>query len=137
MVVLRTCGAGSRFGKALADLPDDLRVALVDCGVEEPAVVRALFEGSETEAQEIIQQLLPGLEAEQVAQYIDALVKLWDACAEPAARRIRQLASSTVTEEEVKACLRERTRQAQRSAAPGGVWLKLERDKRPPRVIVS
>ena len=91
-----------------------------NCGVENPTVVRALFDGSETEAQEIIVQLLPGLPAEQLVQYMDSLVGFWDACAEPAARRIRQLAWSTVTEEVVACLARAPTTRppAQPTAAP-------------------
>jgi hypothetical protein len=117
-------------GSVLDGLPEELRHALGECGVDEAALVRSLFDGGELEALEIVRQLLPGLEVEKVVELSAALVGLWDACAEPAARRVRQLASSSVTEEEVKARILERVRLASRTLT-GGVWATLERAKLP------
>lgn len=118
--------------KALDDLPVELRKGLAEWDLAEPALIRALFDGSEEAAMEVVGQLLPGLDVETLVAYSESLVKLWDACAEPAARRVRQFASASITEGEVRACIREKDRLSQRARASARAGSMLERITPPP-----
>ena len=76
--------------QALGQVPGRLRDALESAGAVAPGVLRGLFDGSRADAEKLVEDLLPGLGADELLEAVDSMLWLRElAVPEAAARRRR------------------------------------------------